>query len=203
MLLCKIAKALAADRFRKPKWFFQAGNITLIFIIQHQRTVISLKLDERKSDCSQRAGENVILSGSKLQLLKACMVNQRSITVTQSGGGREGADRRQAQQDQKQRIPQAQKRLTPFNQLCCRRKFSALFWPPQLLLSERNGRAENRSCKTRASSASLCKIIAVSLSHWGNLVEIWRLHKHKYCNYRLNDMVTLICYKSGQIALLF
>lgn len=132
----KKAKVLRVDRFRKPKWFSQAGNI--IFIMQQQRAAISLKPDE--SNCSQREGENVILSGSKLQLLRACMVNQRSFTVTQSSGGREGADRRQAQQDQTHRIPRAHKRLTAFNQLCRRRKFSALL-SLQLLLLERNGRA--------------------------------------------------------------
>lgn len=155
-----------------------------MLIMQQRRSPeIPLNLEQSKSGCSQWVGENVILSSSKLQLLKACMVNQRSITVTQSSGGREGADRRQAQRDQKQRIPRAQKRLTPFNQWCCRRKFCALFWAPQLLVSEGNSRnysfSEERSCKTKVPSASLCHIIAVSLSRWENMVEIWRLHKHK------------------------
>lgn len=51
------------------------SSTALNFIKQHQRTVTSLKLNERKSDCSQRGQENVISSGSKFQLLKACMVN--------------------------------------------------------------------------------------------------------------------------------
>lgn len=52
------------------------------------------------------------------------MVTQRSITVTQRGRGGEGADRRQAQQDQSRNIPRGEKQLTPFNQLSCRQSFS-------------------------------------------------------------------------------
>lgn len=68
-----------------------------------------------------------MLLGTKLQSLKACMVTQRSITVTQRGRGGERADRRQAQQDQSRNVPRGEKQLTPFNQLsysqsvcCCR-----------------------------------------------------------------------------------
>lgn len=52
--------------------------------------------------------------------MKACMVTQQSITVTQTGRGGGRADRRQAQQDQSKNIPQGEKWLTPFNQLSCR-----------------------------------------------------------------------------------
>lgn len=129
MLPRKLAKGLQID-FPNQKGSFQAVNSILMLIIQQQRrTEIPLKLEQSKSGCSQWVGENVILSSSKLQLLKACMVNQRSITVTQSSGGREGADRRQAQRDQKQRIPRAQKRLTPFNHWRCRLNSARCFGP--------------------------------------------------------------------------
>ncbi len=61
-----------------------------------------------------------MLLGTKLQSLKACMVTQRSITVTQRGRGGERADRRQAQQDQSRNVPRGEKQLTLFNQLSYR-----------------------------------------------------------------------------------
>lgn len=61
-----------------------------------------------------------MLLGTKLQSLKACMVTQRSITVTRRGRGGERADRRQAQQDQSRNVPRGEKQLTPFNQLSYR-----------------------------------------------------------------------------------
>lgn len=67
-----------------------------------------------------------MLLGTKLQSLKACMVTQRSITVTQGGRGGERADRRQAQKDQSRNAPRGEKQLTPFNQLSCRHKVSVL-----------------------------------------------------------------------------
>lgn len=65
-----------------------------------------------------------MLLGTKLQSLKACMVTQRSITVTQRGRGGERADRRQAQQDQSRNVPRGEKQLTPFNQLSYRQTVS-------------------------------------------------------------------------------
>lgn len=61
-----------------------------------------------------------MLRGTKLQSLKACMVTQQSITVTQRGRRGERADRRQAQQDQSRNVPRGEKQLTSFNQLSWR-----------------------------------------------------------------------------------
>lgn len=65
-----------------------------------------------------------MLSDTKLQSLKACIVTQRSITVTQRGRGGERADRRQSQQDQSRNVPRGEKQLTPFNQLSYRQTVS-------------------------------------------------------------------------------
>lgn len=50
-----------------------------------------------------------MLLGTKLQSLKACMVTQQSIIVTERGRGGERADRRQAQQDQSRNVPRGER----------------------------------------------------------------------------------------------
>lgn len=70
-----------------------------------------------------------MLLGTKLQSLKACMVTQRSITVTQRGRRGERADRRQAQQDQSRNVPRGEKQLTLFNQLSYRQSRCAAAGP--------------------------------------------------------------------------